>query len=212
MYGIVSLRALRVHWALHELDLPYRTEPVESRSGQTTTDSYTAMDPRQKIPALDDEGFILTESPAIVTYLAERYGAGRHGLIPACPFERARYFEWLSFASMELDATSLYVLRRHEGLPAIYGEAPVATRAARGYFDKMIRAAATRYSQAGSGPYLLGGAFSGADIVMTTCLIGAARLGLTVPEPLAGYHNRTTARRAFTAALAANRSPPAPAL
>ena len=39
---------------------------------------------------------------------------------------------------MEIDATTLYVLRRHEALPAIYGEAPTANAAARGYFDRMI--------------------------------------------------------------------------
>ena len=60
--------------------------------------------------------------------------------------------EGRTFIAMELDATSLYVLRRHEGLPEIYGEAPTANRAARDYFDRMIEAAATRTGAAGGPP------------------------------------------------------------
>ena len=67
---------------------------------------------------LEDGGLVLCESGAIVTYLAETYGNGR--LIPAGGAERAKYFEWVSFISMELDATALYVLRRHEALPEVY--------------------------------------------------------------------------------------------
>jgi glutathione S-transferase len=37
VYGVGSLRTLRVHWTLHELKIPYITEPVRSRSAQIQT-------------------------------------------------------------------------------------------------------------------------------------------------------------------------------
>lgn len=202
MYGVITARALRVHWALAELGLPYRTEPVQSRSGQTATDAYTRLDPRQKIPVLRDGDFILTESAAIVTYLAERYGSPETMLVPADIEQRARYNEWMSFICMELDATSLYVLRRHEGLPQIYGAAPEACTVARAYFSKMIEAAAVRlgYDQ----PYLLGTAFSPADLMMMTVLAWAKRLDIALPAVFDTYHDRIAARPAYQAALIAN--------
>ncbi len=205
VYGIVSLWAMRVHWALHELGLDYRTEPIESRSGQTQAPDYLKLNPRQKIPVLKDGDFVMTESAAIVTYLGERYGNDELQLVPGDIKERARYFEWLSFITMELDATSLYVLRRHEGLAEIYGDAPAATASARAYFAKLIDAAAEEIDDGRD--YLLGSTFSGADIVMGTCLDWAIRYRVPLPDVFLDYRERLIARPAYAAASIANRSP-----
>ena len=200
LWGVESARALRVHWALIELGLEYRSERIRSRSGETETPAYRRLNPRGKIPVLEDGALVLSESAAIVTYLAETYGNGR--LIPAGGAERAKYFEWVSFISMELDATTLYVLRRHEALAHVYGEAPTANTAARGYFDRMITAAAREIED--GRPYLLGTGFSGADIVMTTCLDWARSYDVPLPEPWRAYRERTAARPAHARAVAAN--------
>ena len=202
VHGIGTTRTLRAHWALHELGLDYQTEPVLSRSGQTETAEYRRLDPRGKIPVLDDGGFIVTESAAIVTYLGERYGTETTLLVPRDLESRTRYNEWLSFTTMELDATSLYVIRRHEGLPHIYGEAPTATRVAREYFLRQIDAAAAKMTD--GRPSLIGDTFTGADIVMTTCLAWADGLELPLPKVFRAYLARQRARPAFASALAAN--------
>ena len=200
LWGIGSARALRVHWALIELGLEYRVERIQSRSGETETPAYRRLNPRGKIPVFEDGGLTLSESAAIVTYLAETYGNGR--LIPAGGAERAKYFEWVSFISMEIDATTLYVLRRHEALPEIYGEAPTANAAARGYLDRMLNAAACELE--GGRRYLLGPEFSGADILMTTCLDWALAYRVPLPAPWLAYRERTVARPAHARAVAAN--------
>ncbi len=200
LWGIGSARALRVHWALLELGLEYRSERIQARSGETETPAYRRLSPRGKIPVFEDGGLVLSESTAIVTYLAETYGNGR--LIPAGGAARAKYFEWMSFISMELDATTLYVLRRHEALSAIYGEAPTANTAARGYFDRMITAAVRDIADGRT--FLLGAEFSGADIVMTTCLDWALSYDVPLPEPWLAYRERTVARPARARAVAAN--------
>ena len=200
LWGVGSARALRVHWALIELGLEYRTERIQSRSGETETPAYRRLNPRGKIPVLEDGALVLSESAAIVTYLAETYGNGR--LIPAGGAKRAKYFEWISFISTEIDATTLYVLRRHEALAHIYGEAPTANAAARGYFERMITAAAREIEDGRT--YLLGAEFSGADIVMTTCLDWALSYDAPLPERWLAYRKRTVARPAHARAVAAN--------
>jgi Glutathione S-transferase, N-terminal domain len=62
VYGVGSLRTLRVHWILHELGIPYKTEPIQSRSKQTRTSAYTAINSGGKIPCLQDEEFVISES------------------------------------------------------------------------------------------------------------------------------------------------------
>ena len=62
VFGVGTSRALRAHWAMAELGLLYRTEQIQSRSGQTQTAAYTKLDPRQKIPVLQDGDFVLAES------------------------------------------------------------------------------------------------------------------------------------------------------
>jgi len=142
LWGAISLRALRVHWALQELGLSYQFRPIGSRTGETLTTEYTRFNPKQKIPTLQDGDFTLTESPAIVNYLFNTYGAGKDVYLPQNPVEQARADEWSYFAMMELDAHSLYLIRRHKFLPEIYGEAPVAVASAAEYCLKQINAVA----------------------------------------------------------------------
>ena len=202
LWGVGTARTVRVHWALAELGLQYRCVPIQARTPAMEEDVFRKVSPFGKIPVLEDGALVLSESPAIVTYLAERYSSFDNRLIPDSVLDRARYFEWLSFISMELDATSIYVLRRHVGLPEIYGDAPNASAGARDYFARMIGAAVTRLSR--EGPYLLGQQFSGVDILMTSCLDIAETYDLRVPEPFKHYRERVAQRPAYAVAIAAN--------
>ena len=202
LWGAGTSRTMRAHWMLAELELPYERRAMTSRSGETLTPEYTRLNPSQKIPALQEGDFVLTESAAIVNYLGTQYGANRGLCPPTVPRERARYDQWCFFAMMELDANTLYVIRKHEDLHALYGEAPNALQAARDGFARQARAAALRL--AGGGPYVLGEPFSGADILLTTCLNGAIRRKIELPDALHAYLKRTTARPAYQRALQVN--------
>ena len=201
LWGVTTTRTIRAHWALHELGLPYRCEPILPRSGQTKTERYTAVNPRQKIPALVDGDFTITESAAIISYLSATYGTQSNALVSTDARQRARYDEWASFILMELDATSMYVVRRHHGLPGIYGEAPVAVDAAFAYFQRQIAAA---QSLDDGRAWLMGDRFTGVDMLLTTCLTWASRLGQPLPDAMTCLRDRATARPAYQAAAAAN--------
>ena len=202
--GVATSRTLRGHWALHELALDYTCEPVHARTDNMNAPEFLALNPRRKIPVLCDDGVTVCESAAIVTYLAERYGCNTTLAYPSNAVERARYHEWMSFICMELDATSLYVVRRHEYLADIYGHAPIATTSARVYFERMINAAVDVL--ASEPPYLMGEIFTGVGILMTTCLLWAQRYELSLPTEMMAYCVRTTSRPAYAQATLANAS------
>ncbi|MDP6345062.1 MAG: glutathione S-transferase family protein [Alphaproteobacteria bacterium] len=202
LWGAVSLRALRVHWALHELALPYRCEPIQSRSGETLTEEYGRLNPKRKIPYLTDGDFGLSESAAIVGYLFRAYGAGRGVYLPADDRAQATSDEWCYFVMTEMDAHSLYLIRRHGHLPEVYGHAPAAVASAEEYFLKQLAAVTPRIAEAD--PYLFGDRLGAADILLTTCLDWAANYGIEVSAPALAYLERTKARPAYQAAVASN--------
>ncbi|WP_204265423.1 glutathione S-transferase family protein, partial [Enterobacter hormaechei] len=80
-------------WALHELSLEYDLRPILPRSGETKTAEYTRLNPRQKIPLLQDGDFTIGESAAIIAYLSDTYGTDANRLVPIEPKPRARWRE-----------------------------------------------------------------------------------------------------------------------
>jgi len=139
LWGVGTSRTLRAHWAMHELGLDYDCRPILPRTGETQTQEYTALNPRQKIPLLEDGDFKIAESPAIAAYLSNTYATRENALIPTDRWEYATWLEWCFYAATELDATSLYVMRRHGDLKHIYGEAQVALEGAAAYFATQLR-------------------------------------------------------------------------
>ena len=205
LWGVGTSRTIRAHWALIELNLSYKTEIIRTRTTDTETAAFKSVNPRQKIPVLQDGTLTMGESAAIVTYLAESYSTEQVNLIPDNPKARAKYFEWMSFICMELDATSLYVLRRHWSLPEIYGNSPVANKASEEYFNRMITAADKLKNP--KQKYLLETGFSGVDILMTTTLKWAIDYNQKIPNDFMEYLDHMVNRPGYIAALEANKMP-----
>jgi glutathione S-transferase len=203
LWGVGTSRTLRAHWALHELGLDYKSRPILPRSGETKTQEYTRLNPRQKIPLLQDGDFKIAESPAIAAYLSNTYGTPETALIPSDPREQASWLEWCFYAATELDATSLYVMRRHSDLKHIYGEAPVALESAAGYFASQLRHAEQTLRD--GRPFLVGERFTTADMLLTTCLTWAVSYRVPVTAACLTYMERITSRPAYHASVEANR-------
>ncbi len=203
LWGAGTSRTLRAHWALHELSLDYDCRPIRPRSGETKTPEYTMLNPRQKIPLLEDGDFKIAESPAIAAYLSNTYGTPENALIPKNPREYATWLEWCFYVVTELDATSLYVMRRHGDLKHIYGEAPVALESAAGYFATQLRHAEQALQD--GRPFLVGGRFTTADMLLTTCLTWAMNYQVPVTAACLAYMERITSRGAYRTSVAANK-------
>jgi glutathione S-transferase len=202
VWGVGTTRTMRVHWLLHELGLPYETRPIGPRTGETTQPEYQQINPKQKIPALQNGDFSLTEGLAIARYLRDISNVLAYDSYQKSVKGRATYLEWASFILMELDATSLYVMRRHRDLAQIYGEAPNANESAHKYFDKMIGSIDAKIPP-GEG-FLWGDCFSEIDILMTTCLDWASFYGIDLPENAGTYRARMNSRPGYRSASAHN--------
>jgi len=89
-----SINVMKVLWCADELGLQYERIDAGMAFGQVTEDWYTAMNPNAKVPTIDDDGFVLWESNAIVRYLAARHGGG---LCPADAQVRADADRWMDW-------------------------------------------------------------------------------------------------------------------
>ena len=71
-----SSNVQKVLWCCGELDVPFERIDAGMQFGVNDTPEYKAMNPNGLVPTIDDEGFVLWESHAIVRYLARKHGAG----------------------------------------------------------------------------------------------------------------------------------------
>ena len=205
LWGVGTARTIRPHWALFELDLPYTKKPIGPRTGETKTTEYTKLNPRQKVPLLQDGDLTLGESAAIVAYLANTYPSKDRYLVPSNRRDYAKWLEWCFFIVTELDSTSLYVMRRHgtnKGLAHLYGDAPVVVSQAADYFRQQLRFVDS--ALADGRKYLMGDQFTTADILLTTCLTWAIDYDVGISDIAVPYLDRNIKRQAYIAAERAN--------
>lgn len=89
LYGIDPSPPVRaVKLTLAALNLPYEYKIVNLLEREHLTKEYLAKNPSHTVPALDDDGQIITDSHAIITYLVNKY-AKDDSLYPKDPLKRA---------------------------------------------------------------------------------------------------------------------------
>ena len=94
-----SVNVQKVVWCADEIGMPYERVDVGGKFGGNDTPEYLAKNPNGLVPTIEDDGFVLYESNAIVRYLAARHAAGT--LWPEDVRRRAdidRWMEWQSTA------------------------------------------------------------------------------------------------------------------
>jgi len=101
LYEFPPTRSIRARWTLQELGVDFQPITVNLLKGEHRSPQFLAINPAGKVPVLEDGGRVVTESVAIVLYLAEKYPDRK--LIPSDPGEREELFRWLMFAVTELE-------------------------------------------------------------------------------------------------------------
>lgn len=81
--------AWRVWLALEHKRAPYELKPLSFSAGDFATPAFAALNPRRRVPVIDEDGFVLYESAAIVEYLEDRYPGSGEALFPADVRQRA---------------------------------------------------------------------------------------------------------------------------
>jgi len=93
VFAFATPNSVKVPIALEEMGLDYTLNPVNIRAGEQKLPDFVALNPNAKVPVLVDGDLTLTESAAIMVYLAEKTGK----LLPGSGIGRARVFEQLFF-------------------------------------------------------------------------------------------------------------------
>ena len=188
--GSAKTRALRVIWMLEELGQPYDHKPALPRS-----DEVTQVNVSGKVPVLIADGATLTDSTAILTYLADRHGQFTH---PAGTLERARQDGFTGLILDEIDAV-LWTASRHSFiLPAEMRLPEIKTSLKWEYARNLARLA----GQFG-GPFLMGERMTVPDILLAHCLSWAVSAKFPEAMPvMAEFHSRMLARPAYLRAIA----------
>ncbi|MBY0582729.1 MAG: glutathione S-transferase family protein [Sphingomonas sp.] len=93
VYAFATPNSVKVPIALEELGLDYTLHGINVRKGEQKAPDFVTLNPNAKVPVLVDGDLVLTESAAILVYLAEKTGK----LLPASGEGRARVFEQLFF-------------------------------------------------------------------------------------------------------------------
>ena len=184
VYGTVYSRAFRVLWALEELGQPYELKhsPPHSTEAQ-------AVNPSGKIPALRDGDTILTDSSAILSYLADKHAGLTY---PAGTIARAQQDGWLHLVLDEFDALLWTAARHSRGLPE--DQLPEVVTTLKTEYERNL----ARLNAGFSGPFLMGETLTVADIVLCHCLGWAQVTGFAAPpDTLRAYSKSLRSREAY---------------
>jgi glutathione S-transferase len=99
LYEFAFTRSIRARWVLQELGVDFEPISVNLFAGEGSRPEFLKLNPAAKIPVLVDGDLVLTESAAIVLYLAEKY----RKFLPTNARGRAEVNRWLLFTVTELE-------------------------------------------------------------------------------------------------------------
>jgi len=155
--------ALAVHIALHEAGADFEVAPVDFAANQQQSPGYLAVNPKGRVPALRTPEGVLTETPALLAFIAQRFPAA--GLAPLDdPFAFARMQEFHAWL-----ASTVHVAHAHGRRAARWADDPVAHAAMRARVPKnMTACAAMMEAHLRPGPWVLGERYSAADAYLFT--------------------------------------------
>src|SRR5688500_4301733 len=104
IYGTARSRTARVLWMAKELGLTFEHVPLMMGDAALKQPAFLKINPAGRVPAIDDDGFVMAESLAINLYLARKYGdRASPSLAPASLEEEAKIWQWSSWAMTDLE-------------------------------------------------------------------------------------------------------------
>ena len=171
LYTAATPNGWKISIALEEMGLPYEVRVIDFAAQEQKADWYVKLNPNGRIPTLDDDGFVMFESGAILIYLAEKTGK----FLPRDVHGRSRVLQWLMF--------------QMSGIGPMMGQANVFFR----YFPEKIPPVIERYQrevmrlfgvldrQLASHEYIAG-KYSIADMALWPWVSGYEWSGVSVAE------------------------------
>jgi glutathione S-transferase len=115
LYGGKKSRAAIAQWYMEELNLEYEFVVLDMENGEHRQPEFLAINPMGKVPAIDDNGFYLWESGAILLYLADQYSSQN-----LTPQKRAEINQWIVFANATLGPNMIMESSREKEMPRLF--------------------------------------------------------------------------------------------
>jgi glutathione S-transferase len=189
-----SVNVMKVLWTCVELNLPFTREDVGGQFGRNREPWYLAMNPNAIVPTIDDDGFVMWESNAIVRYLTAKHSAGK--LWPTDPQTRASADRWMDWQQTILNPALTPVFWGLIRTPPDKRDANLI-EASR---QKCIDAFGILETHLGAAAYMSGDTFNMADIPVGVTL--HRWLALPIERPampnLERYYGRLAARPGYS--------------
>jgi len=171
LYGSARSRGVRTLWMLGELGIPYEHKDYLPRSAETQTPQYRALNPNGRVPTIDDDGFVLSESMAINFYLAKKH---KSPLYPTDPKLEALALQWSLWETDRLDRAIVNYVNHTSALPAAERKPEVAEAA----WKECVPAFDVLETALGKSEWLVGSSFSVADLNVSSALLRALSIDL----------------------------------
>jgi len=189
--GRGETKDLRAQWALEETGLPYRVHALDHTGGELDGEAYSRISPFHQAPVIDDDGFIVAESAAVVLYVAEKAGK----LIPGDVPGRTRVVQWC-FAAVGTVEPTLTCMDLIEIFDSGNHKLKAEVRKIAGrWLGDVERRLEDR-------EWIASADFTVADIMMAGVLRGIRKTDLMEPFPrIKAYYERCQARPAWQRTL-----------
>ena len=195
IYGAAKSRGVRTLWMAAELGLSYEHKNWLPRSPETKTPEYRALNGNGRVPTIDDDGFILSESMAINMYLAKKH---KSALYPADPKNEALALQWSLWETDRLDRQLVDYVRHSSELP----EAERKPDVAKVMWEQVQQSFDVLEAYLAKHEWLAGPSFSVGDLNVAGALFRALSLDLTRWPHLKAWLNKCWGRPAAQKAKA----------
>jgi glutathione S-transferase len=188
-------RDIRAMWAMEECGISYETIGLDcGPNGLQDEAGLARINPFKQVPTIDDDGYVLTESGAILLYLAEKSGR----LIPSDLKGRAQVYRWLITSLNNIEPFTLPILfadMQGDANPHLQGLRPWHIDILGRFFPEIDKRLAAQ-------PFIAGNDFTVADIILA-CVLRELRKNevLRAYPNLEAYRKRCEERPAFIKVL-----------
>jgi glutathione S-transferase len=199
LYGMGKSRSIRAIWALEEANAEYQYIAIQFGSdgeNGAQSEKYKCLNSQSKVPTLEDGDLVITESGAILNYIAAKFPS--HNLIPEDIILRAKYDELCYFILSDLEQ-GLWTSGKHRFALPEAQRVPDVLHTAKWEFEKAQKALSCLFDGEG---FAVGDCFTMADILLAHTIAWAANFNFKVDQKFLDYRDRMYARPAIKRAMA----------
>lgn len=176
LYYAKGTIAIATAIALHEAGLDFEPVRLDFRAGEQTGPEYQAINPKGRVPALVTDQGILTETGAILDYIADMAPAA--GLRPSDPYEVAKMREAMCYLASTMHVNHAHKMRGHRWASEESSFADMKAKSV----QTMTESASHVENHMLQGPYVLGETFSLADPYLYVACSWLEGDGVTVAD------------------------------